>query len=428
MSTDYPEKIYKGVIRLSKPLLRWHLDRRIPRGKEVALRLGERYGFASKPRPAGKLIWMHAASNGESLSLLPMIERLRALSSPPSIMVTTGTVGSATLMEKRLPEGCFHQFVPLDHPDWVIRFLNYWKPDGVVWVESDLWPSLLSHVRARKIPAALLNAKLSIKSGGRWMWFPQWAKSIADTFMVITAQTPDDAMRWEKMGGAKPQLLGNLKFIASPLPCDTQALALLQESVGNRPLWVMASAHPGEELVARDVHLHLQKTYPDLLTIIVPRHTQNGVKFAETLQQAGLTTALRSQQQPVTPQMQVYIADTMGELGMFYRLSKLSVVGGSFAPIGGHNPIEPALLGGFPLYGPHMSAQTSICAAFENAGAAQPVADAAELASVLKKLLADPAELQRLCNKAQAVCTKEAKSGPLIWDALTPWREEIGLL
>ena len=426
------QRLYDFTFRLLAPFLRWHLARRARRGKEIVARLCERFGFAAIARPPGPLVWLHGASNGESLSLLPMIGRLRALPQPPAILVTTGTVGSAALMAQRLPPetegGCIHQFIPLDHPAWARRFLDHWRPDGVLWAESELWPGILSQVRARRIPAALLNARLSADSGRRWLRFPRWARAVADTFSIVAAQTPDDARRWERLGGAaRPQLLGNLKFVAAPLPCDADALALLQGQLGNRPLWLFASAHPGEELVARAVHLQLQENFPGLLTVIVPRHTGNGARFTETLQAAGLQTALRSGSQPVSAGTQIYIADTMGELGLFYRLSKLAVVGGSFVPVGGHNPIEPARLGSFPLYGPQMFKQQAICAAFEAAGAAQPVADAAALAAALAALLKNPAELQSRCAAAMAVCARQAESGPLIWNALAPWRAASGL-
>lgn len=419
---------YSIFFRLLQPYLHRHLARRVKRGKELAPRLRERFGFAGKARPEGKLIWMHGASVGESLSLLPLIECLRALPSSPAILVTTGTVTSATMMEKRLPEGCIHQFVPLDHPSWVKRFLDHWRPDGVIWVESELWPTLLTQIQSREIPAVLTNMTLSPESGGRWLWFPNWAKRIANTFMLVTSQTEADAERWNKLGGdAKAQQLGNLKFISAPLPCDPEALAVLHGALGNRPLWLMASAHPGEELVARDAHKQLQKKFPDLLTIIVPRHTVRGPEFAALLQGEGFKVALRSRHEKITPATQFYIADTMGEMGLFYRLSQLSVVGGTFVPVGGHNPIEPAQLGSFPLYGPNMFTQQAICDAFETAHASRPVKDATELAQALQQLLEDPVELQRLIAAAKAVCAEQAESAPRIWNALQPWRTAVGI-
>lgn len=421
------QTIYSGLFRLGAPLLRRYLNKRAARGKEITARLDERYGRASVARPAGKLIWLHGASVGESLSLLPLVERLRALPQPPAILMTSGTVASAKLLAQRLPPGCIHQFIPLDHPRWVARFLDHWRPNGVLWVESDLWPGMLSQIRRRGIPAALVNMTLSPESARRWLRLRGWAQQIVDTFMFVAAQTMGDAERWHALGGgAQPQLLGNLKFVSDPLPYNAAALAQLHGVLGERPVWIMASAHPGEETVAGNVHRALQDEFPDLLTVIVPRHPARGTEFKATLQAAGFTVALRSVGE-MPDAAKIYIADTLGELGLFYRLTRLVVVGGSFVPIGGHNPIEPAQCGALPHYGPHMFAQSAICAAFEAAGAARPVVDATALTDSVRELLQKPQLAAQLGEQAQAVLATESGSGARIWDALADWRRTAGL-
>ena len=354
------------------------------------------------PRPKGRLIWLHGASVGESLSLLSVITALLKADPALHVMVTTGTVTSAKLMQDRLPDGAFHQYIPVDHPAWVKSFLDHWQPDVIGWAESEFWPNMLSEICTRDIPAVLLNARMSEKSFKSWRRAPGMIASMLQCFSTCLAQSQLDADRLKALGAKNVSIAANLKYAAAPLPCNTHALESLKNTVGGRKTILWACTHPGEEDIAAATHKTLKTTAPDLLTIIVPRHPLRGDDITAMLQQRDLTAAQRSKNATPSHADDIYIADTLGELGVFFSLCKTGVMGGSFADIGGHNPIEPAQYGCTILYGPHMYNFRTISADFENRHAALRVQNATMLATKLKKILQAPENYASIATAAQA--------------------------
>jgi 3-deoxy-D-manno-octulosonic-acid transferase len=392
--------IYKTVMQNSTPVLEAYLARRMRRGKEDPQRAPERRGRTSKARSAQPLVWCHAASVGESQSLLVLVNRLLADYPDIQIMVTTGTVTSAKLMSERLPAGAFHQYMPVDHPDWTENFLTHWHPDLVIWAESEFWPNMLAGIRRRGIPAVLLNARMSEKSFRYWQLAREMIGDMLKTFALCLGQNEAEVNRLLQLGAPAARVSANLKYAAAPLPYDAADLEILKKAVGARSALLWASTHPGEEEVACRVHHALEKTVPDLLTIIVPRHPQRGISIHALTDRAGLRAGLRSQRKLPQKNEPVYIADTLGELGLFYRLCRLCIVGGSFVPIGGHNPIEPAQLGCQIFYGPHMFNFISICHDFESRGAALRVTDEKALVEKIAPALKDPAHFAAMSTAA----------------------------
>ena len=381
--------VYKGMMSLSAPLLEAYLKKRARNGKEDTARAQERRGYAARARGEGRLVWFHAASVGESLSLLSIVAKMRAEHPETAIMVTTGTVTSARLMAERLPEGAFHQYVPVDHPLWVSRFLDHWKPDFVVWAESELWPNMLRAIGARGIPAVLLNARMSERSFRRWKWASGAIGQVLSCFSLCLAQNEGEAARLRALGANNVQVSANLKYAAAPLPNDAQKLEALRAQTANRTLLLWASTHPGEEKLALAAHKALSTSCKNLLTIIVPRHPVRGGEIKALAVAAGMKASLRSE--AAQPE-EVYVADTMGELGLFYRLCKTVVMGGSFNGTGGHNPIEPGQFGCVIFYGPDMHNFITISADFLQKGAAVQVKDADELNEKLQAVLANPGD------------------------------------
>ncbi|PZO84230.1 MAG: 3-deoxy-D-manno-octulosonic acid transferase, partial [Micavibrio aeruginosavorus] len=274
--------LYETLIRAGKPALEMLLRARARRGKEDSLRINERKGRASIKRPAGKIVWVHAASVGEAQSALILINAMDNAAPDTHIVVTTGTVTSATLMERRLPANAFHQYVPLDHPVWVKSFLDHWQPDLALWMESELWPNMLGALKRRNIPAILVNARLSENSFRNWSMAKGAASKILGTFDLILAQTKADAHRFESLGAKNVTAGDNLKYGAAPLPYDELSLSALSLTVDGRPVWVYASTHEGEEDLACRVHARLKETIPSLLTIIVPRHPERREDVAKS--------------------------------------------------------------------------------------------------------------------------------------------------
>lgn len=388
--------LYKAFMRFGEPVLNTLLARRLRHGKENAARIGERRGQTDKARPAGRLGWVHAASVGEAQSALILVERLLARHKDLHILMTTGTISSAKMMEKKLPERAFHQFYPLDHPEWTSRFLDHWKPDFVLWMESELWPCMLSSVRERGIPAALVNARLSPASLRKWRFAGSSATQILQAFQSILCQTEADAESFRQLGAREIHVTDNIKYSAAPLPVADSAMAEMQAAIGARPCWVYASTHKGEETLAARVHAALKDRLPGLLTIIIPRHPERRAEIAAALGDSGLDVRFRGDAHaPPLPGTDLYIADTLGELGMFYRAANLACIGRSFSDDGGggHNPIEAAQLDCAVLHGPNIQNLQEIFDQMDEAGAARRTADEQALGREILALLSDPAQL-----------------------------------
>ncbi|MGG5811352.1 3-deoxy-D-manno-octulosonic acid transferase [Falsiroseomonas sp. CW058] len=393
------------------PLLPFHLAWRARRGKEVPGRLGERRGLGAE-RPPGRLFWLHAASVGETVSALPVVEAMARRDPALRFLVTTGTATSAAMLAGRLPAALApavqHRFVPLDVPGWAARFLDGWRPDAGAFVESELWPNLLAAARARGIPMALVNARMSPRSAARWARAPALARAALSAFGLVLARSEGDRDRLAALGAAGARCWGDLKAAAPPLAADPAALARLREAVGTRPVFLAASTHPGEEALAVAAHRDLARDRPDLLTVLVPRHPERGPAVAEEAAAAGLAVARRRAGGAPGPDVAVYVADTIGELGLFYRLATVALVGGSLVPHGGQNPLEPARLRCPILLGPFTQNFEEAVARLLAAGGALPVPDGGALARVAADVLSSPGRARALADAAAAVADTHA--------------------
>ena len=401
---------WHAAATLSAPGLRLMLRRRVRRGKELPARLAERRGIDPTPRPAGRLVWLHAASVGETVSAMPVIEHLRA--SSVTVLVTTGTVASATLLEQRCP-GVLHRFVPLDVPQWAARFLQHWQPNAAAFLESEIWPNLLAASHRRGVKLMLLNGRLSARSHAGWARVPGFARRLFGLFDVAWAQSEADAGRLRALGARAVQSPGNLKFAAPPLPVDAAALARLGEQLGDRPRWLAACTHPGEEAIAAAVHHRLAAAHPGLLTVVAPRHPDRGPAVAAELQ-----AARRGAGDP-PPAGGIWVADGLGEMGLLYRLVPTVFVGKSLvADGGGQNPLEPARFGCALACGPSMANQAEAAALLARSGGLAEVADEAALADWVDAALRNPAARSAAGQAAQAVASADADLPRRAADAL----------
>ncbi|HUN53129.1 MAG TPA: 3-deoxy-D-manno-octulosonic acid transferase [Candidatus Sulfotelmatobacter sp.] len=414
-------RAYRSLAELAAPLVRWHLSRRATAGKEEAARIGERFGRAGLPRPAGSLVWLHAASVGEAVSILPLAARLTASHPQCHALVTTGTVTSAVLLAQQLPPRVMHQYAPVDLPAAADRFLDHWRPDLILWAESEFWPNLLGAIAHRGIPLALVNGRVSERAFRRWQHFKTSIRSMLGAFSLCLGQTPQDAARLQRLGAARAACVGNLKFSAAPLSADAETLESFRRALAMRPRWLAASTHAGEEAIVAEAHRRLQQRAADVVTFIAPRHPERGGEIAALLAGLGLKTARRSLGQALEADTQVYLADTIGELGLWYRLADVVFVGGSLAADGGHNPLEPARLGAAVLHGPGMASFAEIAAGMRAAGAGRTVADAGELADAVGGLLFEDAAGRR-AMAAAAKAYAESQAGVLdrVIEALAP--------
>ena len=411
---------YRLLTRIMAPAVPLLLRRRVARGKEDPARLGERFGCASQARPPGRLVWFHAASIGESLSVMPLVERFLAAAPDISVLVTTGTVTSAKLMEERLPPRALHQFVPLDHPDHCARFLDHWRPDLAVWVESEFWPNLIAAAHACGAPLALVNARITESSFGKWRRAPRFVADLLSCFSVTTAQDAASAERLRGLGSSSVLRLGNLKHDAPPLPHDATELARLRGEIGARPVWIASNTHEGEERAAAEAHLRLAQAHPNLLTIVVPRHPARGASVAAECRGLGLQVAQRSTGDRIAPATNIYLGDTLGEMGLYYMLAGIAFIGGTLNPAGGHNPFEAARLDSALIAGPSGFNFVEAYAAFEKANAMTRIAGAPALADAVGRLLADEALRRRMAASASAVASADSGAASRAFEALFP--------
>jgi len=418
-------RLYQLASLAAAPVAPRLLARRLHRGKEHPTRLAERRGEATLPRPNGPLIWVHGASVGEMLAVVPLIERVRAQDF--AVLVTSGTVTSAALAEQRLPAGVLHQFIPLDAPRYVGRFLDQWRPDLALFVESDLWPNLILASADRRIPMIMVNGRLSERSFSRWRLVPGVIAALLSRFDFCLTQSAADAQRYGQLGAPRVSSTGNLKLDVPAPPVDEPTLRRLKAGVGARLVIAAASTHAGEETAIITAHQRLRAKHSSLLTVIAPRHPARGASIAAIAKGAGLAVGLRSRGELPQQDVDVYIADTLGELGLIYRLAPIVFMGGSLASHGGQNPIEAIRLGAAVLHGPHVWNFAEIYTTLDAAHGAKLVTDEATLTAGLNEWLGNPAARTAVADAAAATVRQLGGALERTLAALDPYLMQLRL-
>jgi 3-deoxy-D-manno-octulosonic-acid transferase len=417
--------LYRGSTRLAGPFTSFILKRRLKRGKEDPERINERHGIASLPRPEGPLVWVHGASVGEIVSVFPLLERIHR--GGFSVLLTSGTVTAAQIANDRLPDGVLHQFSPIDTPKYVRRFLDHWRPNLALLTESELWPNLIMQSSETGMPMVLINGRLSPRSFARWKKMRRTAGSLLSRIDLLLVQEPDDARRFATLGAKRVVTTGNLKFDVSPPDAEPQQLAAMERTLSNRPVILAASTHAGEEEVIIEAHRRLRRTTRGLITIIAPRHPQRGFAVAEIAEQYGLPAVLRSRGHLPDRGTEIYIADTIGEMGLFYRLAPIVFMGGSLTKRGGQNPIEPAKIGNAILHGPYVSNFNAIYAELNRAHGAATVTDTESLANSVQRLLDDPALVQTMADSAYTTVMRMGGALERTLNAIQPYLVQLQL-
>lgn len=414
--------VWRLLTRLLEPLAPRLLDARAKQGKEDPGRVDERLGRASLARPAGDLVWLHGVSVGETLSLLPVVERLRRQRPDLTVLVTSGTLTSAQLLAKRLPAGVIHQFAPVDAPGAVAAFLDHWRPSLAVFVESELWPNLILESRRRGVRLVLASARITEKTVDGWRRFPGAAREILAAFDRILPQDETSAARLHSLGGRIDGHV-NLKLSGAAPPHDAAAFTRLSAAIGDRPVVVAASTHDGEEIALVRA---LDRLTDRLCLILVPRHPARSADIAAALTRDGYAFALRSQGREPDRDTDLYLADTLGEMGLFLRLADVVVMGGSFSaalekpPVGGHNPLEPARLGKPAVTGPDMTNWSAVTQALVEAGGLAVVEAPWDLPAVIAPLLADDAAAKAMGERGRRAAAEAGSGLDRLWDAVTP--------
>ncbi len=418
-------RVYRGLTRSATPLAGAMLKWRLRKGKEDPDRVGERRGLPSIERPPGALVWAHAASVGELISILQLIERVHQRGF--SVLLTSGTVTAAKLAERRLPEGVIHQFVPLDMPYFVAKFLNHWQPNLALIAESEIWPNLITEGRRRNIPFVLVNGRLSPRSYQRWKMFGRTANSLLSQIDLCLAQDPEDAERFARLGAPRVLTTGNLKFDVPPPPATPAALSAFERATRERPVVLAASTHEGEEAMVIEAHMRLRDSMPGLLTVIAPRHPHRGYDIASLSEEMGAVPVIRSRGHLPDRGTEIYVADTIGELGLFYRVASIVFMGGSLVKHGGQNPIEPAKLNSAILHGPHIWNFANVYAKLNRARGAATVTTAESLSRSLALLLDDPDLVVRMAQSAKSTVDQLGGALDRTFAAIEPYLIQLRL-
>ncbi|MEP2438854.1 MAG: 3-deoxy-D-manno-octulosonic acid transferase, partial [Roseibium sp.] len=389
----FPVTFYLVLSRLAAPIYRLVHLLRCRRGKDDPARSGEKFGFASIARPSGPLVWLHAASVGETISVLPLIEALTA--DHQRVLLTTITRTAAEIAAKRLPDGAFHQYAPFDSQDYWDRFLDAWTPDLAIMVESEIWPACFESLRRRDCPLCLVNGRMSDGSFKNWSRLPKSAHHIFQAFDLTLAQSSADARRLKALGCRTVEEPGNLKFDAVPEQADNARIQELSGMFDGRPIWLAALTHPGEEEIVLANHRTLLEKNPDLLLLLVPRHPARADEVSRAIEQSGLNAVRRSKGARILFDTQVYLGDTLGEMSLFYEVVDVAFLGGSFVEVGGHNPVEAANLGTAIITGPKVANARTVYKSLWAAGGALRVDEADTLSVSVARLLHHPAERNR---------------------------------
>lgn len=396
-------RLYAGLSSVAGPLIYPRVAKKLRSHGTAPERLEERKGVATEARPEGRLLWLHAASVGESLSVLRLITHLGTLHSDLSFLLTSGTATSAQIVAGRLPPRTQHQFAPLDIPKGVDRFLRHWAPDAAIFVESELWPNMLRQASAAGIPLALVNARISDNSARNWARAPATARHLMQNFQLIHCQDDRTAGHLQALGLPMAAKGPNLKAMSAPLPVDKKEKSRLLGLLGDRPIWLASSTHPGEDEVVLEAHQTLLRSHPDALLILVPRHQERANDILALVAKTEMRRAQRSLGDDPIANTQVYLADTLGETGLWYDLCPVTCLCGSFTQVGGHNPFEPAHGGSAILHGPYFANFAQVYKDFGAASAAKEVADTAALSDAVSSLLGNNTARQTMIENAKTL-------------------------
>tara|TARA_B100001057_G_scaffold269869_1_gene270027 strand:- start:20017 stop:21258 length:1242 start_codon:yes stop_codon:yes gene_type:complete len=410
---------------IGTPVIELILLIRVWLGKEDPTRVNERRGKAQVARPPGELIWLHAASVGESIAALVLIQKLTKMKSSMTILLTTGTLTSAKLLTARLPKSVIHQFAPLDRSAWVQTFLNHWSPDLVLIMESEFWPTQIQQINNRNIPIIIVNARLSKRSYSRWQWTKKMSRSIFENLDLVIATNPEQAQRFINLGAPNVEVGGNLKRSAAKLSLNKKSVAEISKQVGGRKIWLAASTHEGEDLTVIRTQRLLQHQFPDLLTIIVPRHPKRGPSIQRLGEANGLCVSRRASNEEITLETNLYVADTLGEMSIFFDIAPFVFVAGSLVPVGGHNPIEPAHFNCSIFFGPLMAKNQEIADEMIRSKAALQMDTNGSLAKLLEDLFNDDELATMLSNNAKEYAESGNAILESVFDSITPFIKSL---
>ena len=390
---------------------------RLIRKKETKESVTEKIGFFSKERPRGKLIWFNASSIGESLSILPIIEKINNNYPKYKVLVTTSTISSFRVLQKRSSKKFIHQFTPLDIDFIAKRFYKHWAPNLIVFVESEFWPNLIFRAKKNKIPSVVINARISKKTFKRWAIIKKSAQKLLSSFNLFLVQDDETQKMLEKFEVKNVKSAGNLKFLSQKLPVNKNELLKLKRMISQRSVILLASSHEGEEKIIISKIRKLTEVFNDLLFIIVPRHINRSAEIQNYLYSKKIDFKVRSKKEIIKKETFCYLADTIGEISIFYNVAKIVIMGGSYVNHGGQNPIEASHFNCALILGPFMQNFKNISENLLKNQAAIKT-DSSSIEKIIKDLITNPIKIKKLSRNLNNYCLKDKQKANAIWTEL----------
>ena len=378
----------------------------------------EKIGFFSKKRPKGKLIWFNASSIGESLSVLPIIKKINSNFPKYNVLVTTSTVSSFKILQKRPSEKFVHQFSPLDIDFIAKKFYEYWAPDLIIFVESEFWPNLIFRAKKNKIPSIVINARISKKTYQKWNLIKKTTQKLLNSFNLFLVQDNETQKMLNKFNIKNIKNVGNLKFLSQKLPINKNELLNLKKMISKRRVILLASSHQGEEKLIVSKIKKLSKTFNDLLFIIVPRHVNRSSEIQNYLYSEKINFKVRSKNEIIEKETFCYLADTIGEISLFFYIAKIVIMGGSYVNHGGQNPIEPSHFNCALIFGPYMQNFKRITDNLLKNQAAIKTDSSTSIEEIIKDLMTNPNKMEKLSINLNNFCLKEKQEANAIWTEL----------
>jgi 3-deoxy-D-manno-octulosonic-acid transferase len=394
-------RIFINLILVFSPII---ILIRLFKKKEDLKRFQEKFCFFSKKKTKDNLIWIHVASVGELMSVIPLIYKLEREKKIHQILVTSTTVSSANIFSKLKFKKTIHQYFPIDTNYFTQKFLNYWKPKLVIFIESEIWPNMLINLRKKSINHILLNARITNRTFKKWDKINFFSKELFKSFSAVYPQNLETKKYLKILGCNKIKTLGNLKFTTSHENIDD---AIDKEISKKKIIWCASSTHNPEEIIAAKAHINLKKDIKTLLTIIIPRHIHRKNKIFNELRKLNLKIHLHSSKKKISNETDIYLVDTYGETKKFFKLSSVVFLGGSIINHGGQNPLEAARFGSKILHGKYIKNFLEIYSLLKKNNQSKQINSQNDLNLTLKKVL-----IQK--NKSDIFIKKLNKTGNVI--------------
>ena len=379
---------------------------RLFKKKEDPKRFKEKFCIFSQKKPKGKVIWFHGSSVGELLSIIPIIEKLENKKDINKILITSSTLSSSLVLSKYKFKKTIHQFFPIDTNFFTNKFLKYWNPHVAIFIESEIWPNMIDNIKKKSIPLVLLNARITKKSFKRWRLVSSLSINYFEKFNLCLPQNKETEKYLKLLGASKIKNSGNLKFSELENTNKDKLDKNLKNFFNSKKVWCASSTHHLEEIICAESHIEIKKKFPNLMTVIIPRHIQRISKITKDLKKLNLNVHHHSSSVKPNKNTDIYLVDTYGETKKFFKVCKTVFLGGSIINHGGQNPLEAARIGCQIIYGPNIKNFKEIYGLLDKNNISFKIKNLSQLTNLLKKLINSNLKSNNKIDKLKKIGTK----------------------